>query len=162
MVNRVPQTKGTNRATINRESRYYTHAEVNTQRHAEEKGFAPSTLRRSSPKAPRTFAKTHDSAAEHDGSEQRACRGAYAAVRHSFEKVGDHWEPKEANGPSDIHAERGGPQYPLPSEEAAGANAPKKHPPEVARRSDVHGRFTMTNSQLVDAIKEHSRRVRGR
>lgn len=99
MVNRVPQTKGTNRATINRESRYYTHAEVNTQRHAEEKGFAPSTLRRSSPKAPRTFAKTHDSAAEHDGSEQRACRGAYAAVRHSFEKVGDHWEPKEANGP---------------------------------------------------------------
>ena len=68
----------------------------------------PSTLRRSSGKAQRTFAKAHDSAAEQYGSEERAHRVAYAAVKDSFEKVGDHWEAKAQQGPSDKHAERGG------------------------------------------------------
>ncbi len=64
------------------------------------KGELPSTLQRSSPKAQRTFAKAHDSAAEEYGSEQRAHRVAYAAVKHSFEKVGDHWEAKKKKGPN--------------------------------------------------------------
>lgn len=59
----------------------------------------PSTLRRSSPKAQRTFAKAHDAAAEQYGSEERAHRVAYAAVKHSYEKVGDHWEAKERRAP---------------------------------------------------------------
>ena len=57
----------------------------------------PSTLQRSDAKAQRTFAKAHDSAAEsYDGDEQRANQVAWAAVKHTHEKVGDHWEPKEA------------------------------------------------------------------
>jgi len=54
----------------------------------------PGTLRRSPRKAQRTFAKAHDSAAEQYGDEERANRVAYNAVRHQFQKVGDHWEPK--------------------------------------------------------------------
>ena len=62
----------------------------------------PSTLQRSPKKAQRTFAKTYDSAVDtYDGDESRAARTAYAAVKHSYEKVGDHWEPKDEKGPSD-------------------------------------------------------------
>ena len=122
----------------------------------------PSTLRRSSGKAQRTFAKAHDAAAEEYGSEERAHRVAYAAVKHSFEKIGDHWEPKEKKGPSDKRAEVGGLQNAIPSAEGVDANASKKHLLEIARRLDVRGRSTMTKSELVDAIKKHNRRARGR
>ena len=61
----------------------------------------PDTLKRSPKKAQRQFAKTHDSAAEQYGEGERAYRTAYASLKHSFEKVGDHWEPKDEPGPSD-------------------------------------------------------------
>ncbi|OBK43828.1 ChaB family protein [Mycobacterium sp. 1081908.1] len=122
----------------------------------------PSTLRRSDAKAQRTFAKAHDSAAEQYGSEERAHRVAYSAVKHSFEKVGDHWEPKEQRGPSDERAERGGLRNTGRSAEGVDANASKKHLLDVARRLDVRGRSTMSKSELVDAIKKENRRVRGR
>src|ERR1700760_3006180 len=64
----------------------------------------PGTLRRSPEKAQRTFAQAHDSAAETYGEGERAHRVAYGAVKHAFEKVGDHWEPKEKKGPSDPRA----------------------------------------------------------
>ena len=67
----------------------------------------PSTLRRSPAKAQRTFAKAHDSAIGEYGDEQRANQVAWAAVKHSFEKVGDHWEPKDEKGPSDAQAAGG-------------------------------------------------------
>ena len=51
----------------------------------------PSTLRRSDEKAQRTFAKAHDAAADTYDDEQRAYQVAWAAVKHSDEKVGDHW-----------------------------------------------------------------------
>jgi cation transport regulator ChaB len=122
----------------------------------------PSTLRRSERKAQRTFAKAHDAAAEEYGSEERAHRVAYAAVKHTFEKIGDHWEPKEKKGPSDKRAEVGGLQNAIPSAEGVDANASKKHLIDVARRLDVPGRSKMNKSQLVDAIKKHNRRVRGK
>jgi hypothetical protein len=68
----------------------------------------PSTLRRSPAKARETWKKTHDSAAETYGDGERAHRTAYAALKHSFEKVGDHWEPKDHKGPSDPRAAKGG------------------------------------------------------
>ncbi|MDD9371113.1 MAG: hypothetical protein PV358_13425, partial [Acidimicrobiales bacterium] len=37
-----------------------------------------------------------------------AHRTAFAALRHSFEKVGDRWEPKSRKGPSDPQAAEGG------------------------------------------------------
>lgn len=122
----------------------------------------PRTLRRSSAKAQRTFAKAHDAAAEQYGTEERAHRVAYAAVKHSYEKVGDHWEAKEEKGPSDDRAERGGLNNPLPSEEGVDANASKKHLLEIARRLDVRGRSTMNKSELVDAIKKYNRRAQRR
>jgi cation transport regulator ChaB len=64
----------------------------------------PGTLRRSPAKAQRTYEKAHDSAVEQYGDEERAHRVAYSAVKHSFEKVGDHWEPKDHKGPSDPRA----------------------------------------------------------
>ena len=122
----------------------------------------PSTLRRSNAKAQRTFAKAHDSAADEYHSEERAHRVAYSALKHSFEKVGDHWEPKEKKGPSDERAKSGGPRASGRSAEGVDANASKKHLLEIARRLDVHGRSTMNKAELVEAIKKQNRRVRGR
>lgn len=65
-----------------------------TKRGDAKKSELPSTLRRSEAKAQRTFAKAHDAAAKEYGEGDRAHRVAYAALKHSFEKVGDHWEPK--------------------------------------------------------------------
>src|SRR5437764_14215098 len=64
----------------------------------------PDTLKRSPAKAQRTFAKAHDAAVEQYGEGERAHRVAYSALKHSFEKVGDHWEPKDKKGPSDPRA----------------------------------------------------------
>jgi cation transport regulator ChaB len=62
-----------------------------------EPNFAPlpATLERSPKKAADTYEKTLEHAeAEYDGDEARAHRVAWGAVKNSFEKVGDHWEPK--------------------------------------------------------------------
>ena len=87
---------------------------------------------------------------------------AYAALKHSFEKVGDRWERKKEKGPSDARAERGGLHNPIPSAEGVDANASKRHLLDIARRLDVRGRSTMDKTELVDAIKKCNRRVRGR
>jgi cation transport regulator ChaB len=63
------------------------------------KSELPSTLKRSPARAQRTFSKTHDSAVDQYGEGERAHRTAYASLKHSFEKVGDHWEPKDDKGP---------------------------------------------------------------
>jgi cation transport regulator ChaB len=118
----------------------------------------PSTLKKSDDKAKRTFAKTHDSAAEEYGEGERAHRVAYSALKHSYEKVGDHWEPKEHRGPSDDRAESGGPQARGESAEGVDANASKKHLVDVARRLDIAGRSTMSKDDLVSAIQKANRR----
>lgn len=64
----------------------------------------PSTLQRSEAKAQRTFAKAHDAAADTYGEGERANRTAFSALKHTHEKVGDHWEPKAEKGPSDAQA----------------------------------------------------------
>ena len=61
----------------------------------------PRTLQRSSPKAKRTYSETLKNAEHEYGSGERASRTAYAALKHTFEKVGDHWEEKAVPGPSD-------------------------------------------------------------
>ena len=120
----------------------------------------PSTLRRSEEKAQRTFAKAHDSAAESYGDEQRANQVAWAAVKHSYEKVGDHWEPKDKKGPSDRQAAKGGKQARRGGRTAEGvdANASKQHLVDVAKRLDIRGRTRMSKDELVDAIRKANRR----
>ncbi len=126
----------------------------------------PSTLQRSPSKAQRTFAKTYDSAAEtYDGNEERASRTAYAALKHSFEKVGDHWEPKKSKGPSDERSARSGPaarDSRIPTAGGVDANASKKHLYEIAQRLDVPGRSAMSKAELVTAIGRANDRATAR
>lgn len=113
----------------------------------------PSPVQRSDKHAQATFAKTYDAAMEQYDDEGRANATAYASLKHSYEKVGDHWEAKDERGPSDARAERGGPN----DEKSAGgvdANATKQHLLELARRLDVKGRSTMTKAELVDALQK--------
>ncbi|OBK73642.1 ChaB family protein [Mycobacterium sp. 1164985.4] len=126
------------------------------------KSELPSTLKKSSAKAQRTFAKAHDAAAEEYGEGERAHRVAYSALKHSFEKVGDHWEAKSEKGPSDQRARSGGPNAKGETAEGVDANASKKHLMEVARRLDISGRSTMNKDELVSAIKKANRRSTAR
>ena len=80
-----------------------------TKSGAVKKSELPSTLQKSSAKAQRTFAKAHDAAVKQYGDDERAHRVAYDALKHSFEKIGDHWEAKAQKGPSDSRARSGGP-----------------------------------------------------
>ncbi|TFV45148.1 ChaB family protein [Blastococcus sp. TF02A_35] len=115
----------------------------------------PSTLRRSEKKAQRTFTKAYDSAVEEYDDEERANRTAWAAVKHSFEKVGDHWEKKEGGrkGPSDAQA-AGGRGTGKGTKGGVDANATKEHLLALAKKLDVSGRSKMKKKELVDAIQK--------
>ncbi len=113
----------------------------------------PSTLQRSDDKAKRTFAKAHDAAAEEYGEGERAHRVAYSALKHTHEKVGDHWEPKEHAGPSDDQA-KGGVRTHRKTAGGVDANASKEHLYETASRLSIKGRSRMTKAELVEAIRK--------
>lgn len=112
----------------------------------------PRTLQRSPAKAQRTYKKALESAHQQYESEERAHRVALAALKHSFEKVGDHWEPKTQRGPSDSRARhgRGG------GGRSAGGVDVEGHTRaellERARDLDVHGRSRMSKEELGRAI----------
>ncbi|MEU1882997.1 ChaB family protein [Streptosporangium sp. NPDC020072] len=118
----------------------------------------PETLKRSPKKAQETWIKAHDSAVKEYGEGERAHRTANAALKHSFEKIGDHWEPKSKKGPSDRQAARHTPKRGKTAE-GVDANSSKQHLYDVARRLDVPGRSSMTKTELVDAIKKANRRA---
>ena len=117
----------------------------------------PSTLQRSPKKAQRTFAKAHDAAAGEYGDEKRANQVAWAAVKHSFEKVGDRWEKKGRKGPSDAQA-AGGRDTGRRTKGGVDANAPKSHLLDIAKKLDISGRTKMKKDQLVDAIQKANNR----
>jgi hypothetical protein len=112
----------------------------------------PSTLRRSPKKAQETWAKAHDSAVESYGEGGRAHRTAFAALKHSFEKVGDHWEPKDHKGPSDPRARspRGRRGKTYGGVDVEGHT--KDELMEMARKAGVRGRSRMTKDELGDAL----------
>lgn len=117
----------------------------------------PSTLQRSPKHAQDVFAETLDSANETYGPGERAHRTAYAAVKHEYEKVGDHWEEKDSSGPSDSGA--AGTRGSGETQGGVDANASKAHLMEVAKRLDVSGRSTMDKDELVQAIKRANDRA---
>jgi cation transport regulator ChaB len=116
----------------------------------------PGTLKRSPAKAQRTYAKTLDSAEESYDSEARAHQAAWSAVKHSFEKVGDHWEAKDEKGPSDPQAkQRGAAARNRPKQTHGGVNVEgntKEQLYERAKNAGVKGRSSMSKSELADAI----------
>jgi len=121
----------------------------------------PSTLQRSDEKAQRTYAHAYDAAIEqYDGDEERAHRVAFAALKHTHEKVGDSWRPKQEYGPSDRHAEEGFGSS-APTAGGVDANASKAHLYDVAKELEIAGRSRMSKDELVAAIeKENDRRSR--
>ena len=126
----------------------------------------PDTIRRSDDKAQRTWAKAHDSAVETYGEGERAHRTAFAALKHTHEKVGDHWEPKERPGPSDEQAARGAADRQARTAGGVDANASKKHLQQVAAKLGISGRSKMSKDDLVDAIQKandrHTARARAK
>ena len=121
----------------------------------------PSTLERSPRKAKATYEKTLASAEQsYEGDEARAHRAAWSAVKHSFEKVGDHWEPKDERGPSDPRAAGSGPN-------ASGASyggvdfkgKSKDELLEEARRLDARVTTRMTKSEVAEAIARENERA---
>ena len=115
----------------------------------------PGTLQRSPAKARRTWAKTHDSAVETYGEGERAHRTAFASLKHSFEKVGDHWEEKKRKGPSDPQAAKSGRAARKGGKTYGGVDVlgnTRASLYERAKKLGVKGRSKMTKEQLAEAI----------
>jgi hypothetical protein len=119
----------------------------------------PSTVKRSEKKAQRTWAETYDSAMDSYGDGARARRTAYASLKHSYEKVGHHWEKKVRRGPSDARAADRGLDSKKQTAGGVDANASKKHLLEVAKKLEVSGRSKMTKDELVAAIGKANNRA---
>jgi cation transport regulator ChaB len=118
----------------------------------------PSTLKRSPKKAQKMYADVLGNAEEQYGDGERAHRTAFAALKNSFEKVGDHWEPKKEKGPSD-------PRSALPRGSKAKRDErgetfggvdyfghTKDELYERAKQLGVRGRSTMDKKELARAI----------
>ncbi|TDD65458.1 cation transport regulator ChaB [Jiangella aurantiaca] len=121
----------------------------------------PSTIRRSPKRAQEIWGEAHDSAVETYGEGERAHRTAFSALKHQFQKVGDHWEPKDGKGPSDPQASRRTPaarNRPRKSAGGVDANASKSDLYATAKKLGVDGRSRMTKDQLVEAIDKENRR----
>ncbi|MGV9889217.1 ChaB family protein [Streptomyces sp. NPDC003395] len=118
----------------------------------------PSTLERSSQEAQETWIKAHDSAVETYGEGERAHRVAYGALKHTHEKVGDHWGRKEGGrkGPSDPRSARPRQQGGR-SGEGVDEQATKEHLYDLARRLGVGGRSRMSKSELLEAVRKANR-----
>ena len=82
--------------------------------------------------------------------------------KHSFEYVGDHWEPKDERGPSDDQdAKTGVEARTSPVNTAGGVNAraTKAHLLRVATRLEIRGRWAISKADLVTAIHKANRRA---
>ena len=119
----------------------------------------PSTLQNSGGKAQRTFTKAYDAAIDQYGDEQRAHQVAYAALKHTHEKVGDKWKKKDKGkkGPSDAQA-AGGRKTNRPTAGGVDANASKRHLYDLAKKLKISGRSSMSKAELVDALQKANNR----
>jgi hypothetical protein len=118
----------------------------------------PSTLLRSPRKAQDTWVAAHDAALGTYGPGRRAQQTAFSALKHSFEKVGDHWEPKPERGPSDEQAARGAGEPARPTRGGVNATASRQHLYERAKQLGIPGRSRMSKEDLVTALEKESRR----
>jgi cation transport regulator ChaB len=116
----------------------------------------PDTIKRSSEKAQRTWAKAHDSAVETYGEGERAHRTAFSALKHSFEKRGDRWVEKKRKGPSDPQAAKSGRAARRGTAETfGGVDASGNTKEELYRRAQelgIDGRSKMSKPELARAV----------
>jgi hypothetical protein len=125
----------------------------------------PSPVARSDDKAVRTYEKTLESAEDTYGPGERSHRTAFAALKHTHEEVGDHWEPKEHRGPSDPQAAQGGRRSVEQRRETAqgvDANASREHLDDVARRVGIAQPEDLDRDDLVRAIEKANARATAR
>lgn len=130
----------------------------------------PDTIKRSEKHAQHIWKETHDSAVETYGEGRRAHMTAFASLKHSYRKEGDHWVPKAAKGPSDPQAARG----PTTRTKSTDKNRAKtgggkdlrgeklqdwtKHDLyERAQDLDIPGRSKMDKKELVSAVRKHEK-----
>jgi cation transport regulator ChaB len=116
----------------------------------------PDTLKRSPKHAQDIYLETLDSAHEQYDSEEQAHRTAFAALKHSYEKVGDHWEPKDEKGPSDPRSKGTTAEKRRGQGETAGGVDVEGHTKaelyERAKKLGVKGRSQMSKMELAQAI----------
>lgn len=117
----------------------------------------PKTLKRSAPKARRTWQKTHDRAVEQYGEGERAHRTAYASLKRKFEKRSGRWVAKGHGGPSDPRsaqpssaAKRAGKGETFGGVDFYGSTRQELY--ARARSLGIAGRSTMNKKQLARAI----------
>jgi hypothetical protein len=116
----------------------------------------PGTLERSPAKAQRTYAETLKHAEAEYGKGERASRTAYASLKHSFEKVGNHWEAKDHKGPSDPRStkttkeKRAGKGETFGGVDEIGHTRQQLY--ERAKQLEIPGRSSMDKKALARAI----------
>ena len=125
----------------------------------------PRTIQRSDKHAQEIYKKTHDSAVETYGEGRRAHMTAFAALKHSYKKEGDHWVAKKHRGPSDPQAARGPTTARKSTDrDRAKTGGGKEVPMEEwskddlynrAQALDIKGRSKMSKEDLVEAVKKH-------
>lgn len=117
----------------------------------------PSTLKRSSERAQHLYATVLKNAEKQYGPGERASRTAMAALKHSFEKVGDRWVAKRRPGPSDPRsqqrstaAKRQGRGETYGGVDGVGQSRTVLY--ARARALGIRGRSTMNKAELARAI----------
>jgi cation transport regulator ChaB len=122
----------------------------------------PSTLQRSDEHAQAIFTETLNSAEGTYGPGERARRTAFASLKHSYEKVGDHWEPKKQRGPSDEQARRGTPDSREPGRTYGGVDVEghtKQELYERAKALGVRAASKLTKDELAEAIDKANQKA---
>jgi hypothetical protein len=117
----------------------------------------PSTIARSGAKAQRTWTKAHDSAIDKYGHGETASRVAYGALKHTHEKLDEHWEPKDRTGPSDERSADPGARNKKGGTSTGGVDVNGRTRDDLydrAKELDVKGRSHMSKHELAEAIKK--------
>jgi hypothetical protein len=121
----------------------------------------PSTVARSSEKARRTWKEVHDNAVEQYGEGERAHRTAFAALKHTHEKQGDRWVPKDERGASDPRSEQSTADARAGKGETYGGidyyGHTKKEFEQRAKSLGITGYSHMRKDELVKKIAQRER-----
>jgi len=103
-------------------------------------GDLPSTLERSDKHAQDIYEETLASAEKtYAGDEGAAHRVAWSAVKHEYEKTGDHWEAKDHKSPSD-------------------SRSAQSHEGKLAGEGTTHGGVDV-NGHTKDELRERAEKL---
>lgn len=121
----------------------------------------PSTVARSDERARRTWKEVHDNAVEQYGEGERAHRTAFAALKHTYEKQGDRWVPKDEKGASDPRSEQSTADARAGKGETFGGidyyGHTKKEFERRAKSLGITGYSRMRKAELVRRISQRER-----